>query len=155
MSSSLGSDKLNYKELINESVHTSDDKDIGDIYAINEYFIVIKRGFINIHYYYIPFEKVEGWDGNVLWLKVSEKEVSKYERDIFPNPWKYYIKGTETKDLNPPPTVNQIPAKFKTTIQRYATNEDKEDSDIYKCDLCDTILSNKEELKSHIAEIHI
>ena len=62
-------------QLINESVHTSDDIDIGDIDAVSRDFIVIKRGFINVHHYYIPINKVEGWDGNVLWLKITESEV--------------------------------------------------------------------------------
>ena len=47
--------------LIDESVHTYDDIDIGDVYAISRNFIVVKRGFVNIHYYYIPVKKVEGW----------------------------------------------------------------------------------------------
>ena len=34
----------NWTELINKSVHSADDIDIGDIE------IVVKRGFINIHY---------------------------------------------------------------------------------------------------------
>jgi hypothetical protein len=57
-------------DLINESAHTSDDIDIGDIHAINRDFVVVKRGFVNvnIHYYYIPITKVEGWDGHVLWI---------------------------------------------------------------------------------------
>ena len=41
-------------DLINESVHTSDDIDIGDIDAVSRDFVVVKRGFMNIHYYYIP-----------------------------------------------------------------------------------------------------
>jgi hypothetical protein len=53
-------------DLINESVHTSDDIDIGDIDAVSRDFVV-KRGFINIHYYYIQIGKVDGWDGRVLW----------------------------------------------------------------------------------------
>jgi hypothetical protein len=52
--------------LIDESVHASDDIDIGDIDAVNVDFIVVKRGFVNVHYYYIPISKVEGWDGHVL-----------------------------------------------------------------------------------------
>jgi hypothetical protein len=52
--------------IINESVHTSDDVDIGDIEALNKNFVVVKRGFINVHYYYIPVSRVEGWDGSVL-----------------------------------------------------------------------------------------
>jgi hypothetical protein len=50
-------------DLINESVHTGDDVDIGDIDAVNIDFIVVKRGFVYVHYYYIPIRKVEGWDG--------------------------------------------------------------------------------------------
>jgi hypothetical protein len=46
-------------ELINESVHTADDIDIGDIDAICRDFIVIKRGFVNVYHYYIPIIKVE------------------------------------------------------------------------------------------------
>lgn len=76
--------------LIDESVHTSDDEDIGDIDAVNQDFVVVKRGFVNIHYYYIPISKVEGWDGHVLWLKITEKEVKRnYERDLIPDPTRY------------------------------------------------------------------
>jgi hypothetical protein len=80
--------------LVDESVYTSDDIDIGDIDALSRDFIVVKRGFVNIHYYYIPVSKVEGWDGNVLWLKITEEEViRKYERDdIVPDPSRYYVK---------------------------------------------------------------
>ena len=72
-------------DLINESVHTADDIDIGDIIAVSRDFVVVKRGFVNIHYYYIPITKVEGWDGHVLWLNVIESEVKgSYERDKIP-----------------------------------------------------------------------
>ena len=80
-------------DLIDESVHTSDDVDIADIDAVSRDYIVVKRGFVNIHYYYIPITKVEGWDGNVLWLKVPEEYVKRnYERDVLPDPSRYYIK---------------------------------------------------------------
>ena len=36
---------LRWVDLLNESVHTSDDSDIGDIEAVNREFIVVKRGF--------------------------------------------------------------------------------------------------------------
>jgi hypothetical protein len=44
--------KLSWTNLIDESVHTSDDMDIGDIDAVNRDFVVVKRGFVNVHYYY-------------------------------------------------------------------------------------------------------
>ena len=74
--------KPSWIDLINESVHTSDDVDIGDIDAVSRDFIVVKRGFVNIHYYYIPIGKFEGWDGHVLWLKVPEEYVQKIMREM-------------------------------------------------------------------------
>jgi hypothetical protein len=94
--SSFPTDKATKKTwigLIDESVHTSDDVDIGDIDAVSRDFIVVKRGFVNVHYYYIPISKVEGWDGHVLWLKITEEEVIRnYERDLTPDPTRYYVK---------------------------------------------------------------
>src|ERR687883_1754567 len=68
---------LKWVDLLNESVHTSDDQDIGDIEAVNREFIVVKRGFVNVHRYFIPANKIEGWDGNVLWLKITEDELKR------------------------------------------------------------------------------
>ncbi|MGH9952355.1 MAG: hypothetical protein ACRD5J_12055 [Nitrososphaeraceae archaeon] len=58
--------KMDWVSLINESVQASKDVDIGDIEAVSRDFVVVKRGFVNTHYYYVPINKVEGWDGHVL-----------------------------------------------------------------------------------------
>ena len=87
-----------WTDIINESVHTSDDQDIGDIEAVNRDFIVVKRGFVNVHRYHIPISRVLGWYGNVLWLSISEETVkANYERDTPPDPSTYYVKGEEDK----------------------------------------------------------
>ena len=41
-------------DITQESVHTSDDIDIGDIEATSKDTVVVKRRIINVHYYYIP-----------------------------------------------------------------------------------------------------
>ena len=45
-SSILPEEKRDWISLLNESVHTSDDVDIGDIYAISRNFVVVMRGII-------------------------------------------------------------------------------------------------------------
>jgi len=35
---------------------------IGHIETTNKNTIVVKRGILNVHYYYIPTDVVEGWD---------------------------------------------------------------------------------------------
>lgn len=162
---SVDSSNPNYIGLINESVHTSDDADIGDIYAINRDFIVVKRGYVSIHYYYIPLHRIEGWDGYVLWLKITENEVIRnYERNEFPNPTRYYLKDFPYEDYPPIlphelPTI--IPSKhFKPDYSEYITKE-KVGQGIspsahpsYKCDLCDTSYSKEEELSDHVSNVH-
>jgi hypothetical protein len=48
--------------IIDESVHTSDDHDIGSAHAVSRHFLVVKRGIVHVHYYYIPVNRNEGWD---------------------------------------------------------------------------------------------
>jgi precorrin isomerase len=43
--------KKKWEDMIDQSVHTTDDVDIGDIDALSRDFIVAKRGYLNEHYY--------------------------------------------------------------------------------------------------------
>ena len=103
--------------MIQESVHTSDDIDVGDIEAVSKEMIVVKRGVKNVHYYYIPLNKVKGLDKNIVWLTITEKEVkNKYENNKEPSPSKYFVKGQEydvegkyVRDYFPEVTI--IPSK--------------------------------------------
>jgi hypothetical protein len=97
-------------DLVQESVYTSDNVDIGDIEAISKEMIVVKRDIKNIHYYYIPVSKMEGWDENIVWLTITEKEVKdKYENNKEPSPSEYFIKGQEYDDINNRYTEDYFP----------------------------------------------
>jgi hypothetical protein len=98
-------------DLTQESVHTNDDKDIGDIEAMNKDSIVVKRGFRDIHYYYIPISKVEGWDGHVVWLNIPETDViNNYESEEQPDPLRYYTKERGYSDIDIKNTGDQLPS---------------------------------------------
>lgn len=154
MSVSTDPEKRNYIGLINEAVCTNDEKDIGDIFAINNFFIVVKEGFINTHYYYIPMEKVEGWDGYALWLKINKNEVSNYERDTFPDSTRYYVKGVSYENF--PPYVPQpqlIPRRYRGP--NFDKNIDKSESEVkYKCDLCNIQYEKEIDLRDHMSDYH-
>lgn len=146
-----GKDISSYIDLLNESVHTSDDNDIGDIEAVSKDFIVIKRGFLNVHYYYIPIHNVEGWDGKVLWLKITEEQVKqKYERNIIPNPNKYYLKDFPYYDTAYFPTLAMIPPKYPPNIYGNIVKADK----IYECDLCTRSFDGEKHLSKHVEKEH-
>ena len=146
--------KPKWIELINESVHSSDDIDIGDIDGVNRDFIVVKRGFLNIHYYYIPINKVEGWDGHAVWLKIPEVEVkANYERNIMPDPTRYYVKDYPYYNAAIYPEVVIIQPRYKRPI--FTTPPAPESPHVYKCDLCDSSsFPTEDELSKHVAANH-
>jgi hypothetical protein len=114
--------------IINESVHTSDDIDIGDIDAISRNFVVIK-------------------DDKVLWLKLTESQVKeKYERNTEPDPFIYFVK--EHKEFFMPYKLPVIPPKgFE-----HKAKERPEDytPHLYKCPLCNDVFNNEDELTKHV-----
>ncbi len=150
----VSDDKKEWISLIDESVHTYDDVDIGDVYAISRNFIVVKRGFVNIHYYYIPVKKVEGWDGNVLWLKVTENEIKeKYERDKIPDPNQYFVKDypyySGFTGYNYPLPV--IVRRHSEAYQDVTKSQPEEHiPDIYKCALCEETFDSEDKLDTHV-----
>ena len=152
-------------ELINESVHTSDDVDIGDIDAVSRDFIVVKRGFVNLHYYYIPISKVEGWDSNVLWLKITEDDVIRnYERNEPPSPSRYYVKDYPVYQTAYYPPLIMIPSRHVDPSYAGASpggsnGPDKIPSSevprLYQCDLCkESNIKSEEELTQYVRANH-
>ena len=146
-------EKRGWIDLINESVHTSDDVDIGDIDAVSRDFVVVKRGFINVHYYYIPMGKIEGWDDNVLWLKVQEEYVKRnYERDVAPDPSRYFVKDFPGYTAVYPEVEVILP---KYTKPVYTTkNTTPEDFRTYLCELCQTAFDTEDDLSQHVSTSH-
>ncbi|HZA69139.1 MAG TPA: hypothetical protein VE548_05510 [Nitrososphaeraceae archaeon] len=144
-----------WKDLIDESVHTSDDTDIGDIEAVSKSFVVVKRGFINIHYYYIPMTRIEGWDGHVLWLNVSEELVKKkYERDKPPDPNYFYVKDFPYYGVLYSP-LPLIPSRFIAPSYANIAKLEESAPRAFLCNLCDQVFTSEHELNLHtISEAH-
>ena len=149
-------DSRQWKDLIDESVHTSDDIDIGDIEAVSKSFVVVKRGFVNIHYYYIPMTRVEGWDGHVLWLNIREELVKKYERNKPPDPNYFYVKGFPYYGFfYSPSPLTLIPSRYIAPSYASITKLEESAPRVFRCELCDQVFAKEDELSKHtISEAH-
>ncbi len=152
----ISSEKTNWIDLINESVHTSDDVDIGDIEAVSRDFVVIKRGFINVHYYYVPISKIEGWDGDVLWLKITEDEVKRnYERDVVPDPSRYYVKEYPYYSTSYYPALTRIPQRYRrpaySVVQPPLPESEQK---MFKCDICGGLFKTEDDFSGHVKAQH-
>ncbi len=154
------SSKATWMDITNESVHTGDDKDIGDIEAISKDLIVVKQGLVNVHRYFIPISEVEGWDGHVVWLKITEDEVKKnYERDRKPDPNNFYIQGYSYADTNKYtsayfPKMTIIPTKSQEASTYTVTPGSHEETRSHKCVLCNTKFASENDLSSHVSIEH-
>lgn len=154
-----------WTDLINESVHTSDDEDIGDIEAVSRNFIVVKKGLVNVHRYYIPLHRVEGWDGKVVWLKIPEDTVKRnYERDVRPDPSNYHYSSAPTVDpanvsrrlLHPQIIMPKIPPRAQEERPFVVSQEpsQEEEERIFLCSLCNAAFNTDDELSSHVESSH-
>ncbi len=153
MSSASVPSRIEWIDLINESVHSYDDVDIGDIDAVSRDFIVVKRGFVNVHYYYIPISRVEGWDGHVLWLKITEDEVKRiYERDTLPDPSRYFVKDYPGYTAIYP-EVTVIAPRYTRPVYT-AKDTTPGEMQVYKCELCSNMYRSEDQLSSHVASKH-
>jgi hypothetical protein len=147
--------KTNWVDLINESVHTSNDVDIGDIEAVSRDFVVVKRGFINVHYYYIPISKVEGWDGEVLWLKITEDEVKRnYERDIVPDPSRYYVKEYPYHSTSYYPALTRIAQRYQRPAYSVQQPRPESEQKMFKCDICGGLFKTEDDFSDHVKAQH-
>jgi hypothetical protein len=150
-----------WTDLIGESVHASDDQDIGDIEAVSRNFIVVRKGLVNVSRYYIPLHRVEGWDGKVVWLKISEEEINtNYKRNITPDPYNYHYSSAPTVDpsnvvrrfqINMPKIPPRAQEERPFLVSEESPAEDKR---VFSCNLCNSNFDSDDELSTHVETNH-
>lgn len=100
--SRMGQNKLNrdnqstksVMDLTKQSVYVRKrkGKEIGEVEAVSKDEIVIKKGKRSGKYYYIPVDKVEGWDGHDVYLTITEDEAKQFEKKAKPDKSDYFTK---------------------------------------------------------------
>ncbi len=154
-------ERSSWTDLISESVYTSDDQDVGDIEAVSRNFIVVKKGLVNVHRYYIPLHRVEGWDGKVVWLKIPEEAVkTNYERNAAPDPYNYHYSSAPTVD------VSNVVRRFQINMPKIPPRAQEErpflvsqessgqEERVSVCNLCNAAFKTDDELSSHVESSH-
>jgi len=104
--------------------------------------------------FYIPINKIEWWDGNVLAKNNRESGKENYERNILPDPKQYYIKNYpdyDTSFVGYYSSVPVIPPKYSDYSQYIKETTPQENVPmIYKCDLCNDAFNSEDELDKHM-----
>jgi hypothetical protein len=74
-------DILSWDKSIDEDVKTSDDKKVGKVRAVTTDFIQIQKGTLDKKYYFVPKHYIQGYDGDDIWLALTEDEVKQFESE--------------------------------------------------------------------------
>jgi len=77
-------DNIDWKNVIKKEVIGTDGLDLGEVVEIGDNFIVIQKGLFNKKRYVIPNSTAESFDGDILRVKVNEKELLGYEETTDP-----------------------------------------------------------------------
>lgn len=58
-----------------------DDADLGEVQGIVQGFVVTRKGLVDKHTYYFPKILVNRFDGKTLFLKVTDVDLKKFEKE--------------------------------------------------------------------------
>ena len=65
---------LNWSEVVKKEARGQNGEDLGEVQDVGDTYVLVQRGIINKDKFYLPKYLVEGYDGKVLWFKVTEEE---------------------------------------------------------------------------------
>jgi uncharacterized protein (TIGR02271 family) len=76
---------INWNDVIKKEARGINNEDLGEVKEVGDTYILVQKGLINKEKYYIPQNKIQGYDGSVLHFKISEEEMkTKYFQGSLP-----------------------------------------------------------------------
>ena len=81
---------IEWNDVIKKEARGSNDDDLGEVQEVGQTYVVTQKGTIKKEKFYIPKYLAEGYDGDVLRLKLTEAEAkNKFVRDTPPSVQEY------------------------------------------------------------------
>ena len=76
---------INWNEVIKREARGSNDEDFGEVQDVSNGYVFVQKGIFNKQKFFIPQEKAESYDGDILRFGISKEEAeSIYQGDTFP-----------------------------------------------------------------------
>jgi hypothetical protein len=74
-------DILSWDKSVDKDVKSSDRHKVGKIREVTNEFIQIQKGSLDKKYYFVPKYYIQGYDGDHIWLSITEDEVKQFESE--------------------------------------------------------------------------
>ena len=107
------SSNINWNDVIKKEARGLNDEDFGEVQEVSNGYVFVQKGIINKDKFFIPQEKVESYDGDILRFGISLDEVkSTYQGETYPdsspNPTNLSFKTTEREETTIPITEEKL-----------------------------------------------
>ena len=77
----MSSNNIDWNDVIKKEARGNDDEDFGEVQDIQDNYVLVQKGIINKEKFYIPKDKAESYDGDVLRFRFSKEELSQYQNE--------------------------------------------------------------------------
>jgi len=74
-------DDIPWNQTIKKEARGINDEDFGEVQDIQGNYVLVQRGILNKEKFYIPKDKAESYDGDVLRFRFSKEESSQYQNE--------------------------------------------------------------------------
>jgi len=107
------SSNINWNDVIKKEARGLNDEDFGEVQEVSNGYVFIQKGIIDKNKFFIPQEKVESYDGDILRFGISLDEAeSTYQGETYPdsspNPTDISSKTTEREETAIPITEEKL-----------------------------------------------
>jgi uncharacterized protein (TIGR02271 family) len=76
---------IDWNDVIKKEARGSNDENFGEVQDVSNGYVFVQKGMINKEKFFIPQEKIESFDGDVLRFSISKEEAtSSYQGEVFP-----------------------------------------------------------------------
>jgi uncharacterized protein (TIGR02271 family) len=77
----MSSNNIDWNDVIKKEARGNDDEDFGEVQDVQDNYVLVQKGIINKEKFYIPKDKAESYDGDVLRFRFSKEELSQYQNE--------------------------------------------------------------------------
>ena len=71
---------IDWNDVIKKEVRGTNDEDFGEVQDLQGNYVLVQKGPINKEKFYIPKDRAESYDGDVLRFRISEQDLIQYQR---------------------------------------------------------------------------
>ena len=72
---------IEWNDVIKKEARGNNDEDFGEVQQVQGNYVLVQKGMINKEKYFIPKDQAESYDGDVLRFRISEQDLSQFQRE--------------------------------------------------------------------------